>query len=153
MAKQWLKLEGLQELRTALLEEFPKATSTNIQKRALMKAGESMRAEMEQLAPVAPVAGGRLKRSITISTKLSRRQKQITKKESKVEVYVGPGAVREAVFQEFGTAEHRPQPFVRPAWQSKKMDALKTIRELLAAEIEKARARIARKTARLAAKK
>lgn len=152
MAKQWMKLEGLQELRTALLEELPKATATNVQKRALMAAAEKMRADMESMAPVAPIAGGRLKRSIAISTKLSKKQRTISKKESKVEVYVGPGSVREAVPQEFGTYKMAPHPFVRPAWAANKVGALKMIRELLAAEIEKARARIARKAARMAAK-
>jgi HK97 gp10 family phage protein len=87
--------------------------------------------------------------SIKPSDKLSRRQKSLYHKESEVEIYVGPAALVQAITQEFGTVTNRPQPFLRPAWQENKRAALDNIKDVLAEEIEKARARIARKTARL----
>ncbi len=145
MAKQTFRIEGLSELKEALTE-LPKATGTNTQKRALTKAGELIEATAESLAPV--FKGG-LKKSITVGTKLSGRQKSQHKKESKVEVFVGPGSMTRAITQEFGTYFHRPHPFMRPAWEQQKMNALESIKDLLAEEIEKARARLARKAAKL----
>lgn len=145
---QTFRVEGLSELKAAL-DELPKATGTNVLKRALLKAAEPIEARAEQLAPR---LSGALQRSVTAGTKLSGRQKKQHRKESKVEIFVGAGALVQAITQEFGTAHHPPQPFLRPAWAANKVKALNSIKELLAEEIEKARARLARKAARLAAK-
>jgi len=147
MPKQTIRVEGLSELKDAL-EELPKATGTNVLKRALTQAADPIQAQAESLAPVMT---GKLKRSIIVGTKLSSTQKKSAKKINKVEIYVGPGQLRQATLQEFGTVNQRPQPFLRPAWSANVRPALNSIREILADEIEKARARIARKIARLAA--
>src|SRR5262245_14718215 len=143
-----VKVEGLKELNDAL-GELPKATGTNVQKRALLNASEPIFQTARRLAPV---LSGALQRSIHPSTKLSRRQKTLLRKQSKVEVYVGAAALPHAHLQEFGTVHHAPHPFLRPAWMENREKALELIKKELADEIEKARARIARKTARLAAK-
>lgn len=142
--KTFVQVEGLRELKDAL-EEFPKATSTNVLKRALMNAGEPI--ERAAVA-YAPMLTGHLKRSFTAGTKLSRRQSAINQKESKVEVYVGPGALVQAITQEFGTKTNRAQPFLRPAWDGQKNTALGLIKTEIADEIEKARVRLAKKTAK-----
>jgi len=147
MPKTTIRVEGLSELKDAL-EELPKATGTNVLKRALTKAADPIQAQAESLAPVMT---GKLKRSIIVGTKLSKSQKKSATKINQVEIYVGPGQLRQATLQEFGTVNQRPQPFLRPAWSANVRPALDSIRELLADEIEKARARIARKIARLAA--
>jgi|SRR5262245_24844379 len=142
-------IEGLAEVAEGL-DELPKATATNVQKRALLKAAVPIAQTAQRLAPR---LSGHLQMSIEPGTKLSRRQKSLYKKESKVEVFVGPAALVQAITQEFGTITNKPQPFMRPAWDQNKREAFIIIKDELAEEIEKARARIARKTARLAAAK
>jgi HK97 gp10 family phage protein len=146
MATQSVKVEGLAELETALIE-LPKATARNVLKRALIDAAGPIEASAESLAPRLT---GALQRSVTISTKLSRRQKALNKKLSDVEIYVGPGALVQAITQEFGTSHNRPQPFLRPAWDNNARAALDSIKDDLSQEIEKARKRLARKAERLA---
>jgi hypothetical protein len=73
-------------------------------------------------------------------------------KESKVEIYVGPPSMARGIVSEFGSVKETPRPFMRPAWDANKKTAFLTIRNILADEIEKARQRAARKTARLLAK-
>lgn len=49
---------------------------------------------------------------------------------------------------EFGTVHSSPKPFLRPAWEAGKMQALSTIQTEVKNEIDKAVARIAKKQAR-----
>jgi HK97 gp10 family phage protein len=145
MARTTVRVEGLVELDNAL-SELPKATARNVLRRALLKAGEPIRAAAEVNAPERT---GTLKTRIAIGTKLTRRQKKMHKRESAVEVFVGPsGVLSYAVPQEFGTAHHGPHAYMRPAWDENKTEALEIIKKDLGAEIEKARARLARKAAR-----
>lgn len=149
-----IKVEGLSEL-TDSLRELPKATQTNVLKRTLITSGKLFLDTMDQLVPVRKREGkgkGRLKRSLMIGTRLSRNQKRISKKQSKVEVYVGPGPLIEAITSEFGTGTAPPQPFVRPAWDRNKEAVLKSIVDDMRKQIDKAAKRMARKAARLAAK-
>jgi HK97 gp10 family phage protein len=141
------KIEGVSEVAEGLLE-LSKATGTNVVKRALKKAADPIVSTATQLAPRLT---GQLQTSIKPSDKLSRRQKSLYPKQSEIEIYVGPAALVQAITQEFGTVTNKPQPFMRPAWEQNKREALERIKDDLAEEIEKARARIARKTARLAA--
>ena len=62
------------------------------------------------------------------------------------------GAPPQGVWQEFGTVNHSPQPFMRPAWDGGKDKLLDGIADDFWTEIEKAAARQAKKAARLAAK-
>ena len=149
MAKVTFKIEGLKELAQALREELPKATATNIQKRALMRAAEPIERDAKQNAPYKT---GLLKEKIDIGSKLSPRQKGQHKKESKVEVFVGPPSMARGIVAEFGSVKQAPHPFMRPAWDANKRTAFDTIKEILTEEIEKARQRILRKTARNLAK-
>lgn len=143
-----VKVEGLSDLLDGL-EELPKATSTNVLKRALMNAADPI---LETAKSLAPRLSGALEKSIAVGSKLSRRQKSLHTKQTKVEVFVGPAALVQAITQEFGTVNQPPQSFMRPAWAQNKRKVLESIRDEIADEIEKARARIARKTARLLAK-
>lgn len=65
-----------------------------------------------------------------------------------VEAYVGPsrgkGVIRYAHLQEFGTSKHVAHPYMRPAWDSRKDDALRIIREELGDQIIAAAKRVAR---------
>jgi len=137
-----IRIEGLSELADAL-GDLPKATSTNVQKRALREAAGPIQAMAQADAPVRT---GALREKIRISSKLSPRQSGLSKKESKVEVYVGPPSMPRAIVAEFGSVKQTPKPFMRPAWDANKLAALKTIRDILATEIEKARQRAFKKT-------
>jgi len=143
-----VKIEGLSELKDAL-EELSKATARNVQKRALIEAAGPLEADAERLAPFRK---GTLKRSITISPKLSSRQRSLHKPTAKVEMFVGPGSLVQAITSEFGTSHSAPRPFMRPAWDKNKKPMLLSIRDFLAEQIEKARQRAARKAARILAK-
>ena len=145
---QKFKIEGLKELEEAL-QELPKATGKNVLKRALMDAGQPV---LDAARSAAPQLSGALQRSHTVGTKLTRSQKKENTPESTVEVYVGPSGLVQAITQEFGTRVAPAQPFMRPAWDANKVRALLMVRDSLADEIEKARARLARKAARLLAK-
>lgn len=148
MARQTFKVEGLAELDQAL-QELPKATARNVLKRVLTEQGQPIKDDGERLAP--RDTGG-LQQSYTVSTKLSRRQKSLNRKESDVEVYIGPGPAAKAVQTEFGNAHQAAQPHLRPAFDGNVMKVLNGIKDSLANEIEKARQRLAKKAERLAAK-
>ncbi len=146
--KVTMKLEGLSDLVNSL-KELPKATSTNVQKRALKEAADPIETSAKSSAPKRT---GFLEESITVSSKLSPRQKSSNVKESKVEIYIGPPSMPRGIVAEFGSVKQAPHPFMRPAWDANKRTAFLTIRNILAGEIEKARQRLARKAARLLAK-
>jgi HK97 gp10 family phage protein len=142
------KVVGLRECEEALAE-LSKATSKNVLKRALMNAAapieRSAHARVKKLT-------GRLDRSITVGTRLSKRQRTLAKKESDVEVYVGAGPLPHAHMVEFGTSRDAPAPFLRPAVDASGKRVMEIFRDELKAEIDKASARLARKAARALAK-
>lgn len=148
------RVEGLAEL-SAGLAELPKATSRNVMRRVGRAALEPMAETARQNAPV---DNNDLRESIAVSTKAAGHARRTGRKRNEVEVYMGPGgrggakAPPQGVLQEFGTRNHGPQPFMRPAWDAGKDDLLQAVADGLAPEIEKAAQRIARKQARLIAK-
>jgi HK97 gp10 family phage protein len=143
------KIEGLSELADGLKNELPKATATNVQKRALKDAADPIESDAKSSAPRRT---GFLQESINISSKLSPRQKSKNEKASKIEIYVGPPSMARGIVAEFGSVKQSPHPFMRPAWDGNKRTAFNTIKDILEDEIEKARKRIAAKAARLLAK-
>lgn len=70
---------------------------------------------------------------------------------------IGPAKKSEKIdpwyahFVEFGTVKMSAKPFMRPAYESQKMSAVESVKDILKAEIQKAVDRIARKNARLIA--
>jgi HK97 gp10 family phage protein len=152
MAVTRVRVEGLKELKDAL-EEFPKATGTSLLKKALTAAAEPVVRAASAAAPDDPQSTGYdLRKSITVTQRLSRRQKKKHRKGSKVEVFIGAGPLSQATQQEFGNVLHGPQPFLRPAWDANQMSVLEAIKTHLAAAIDKAAKRAARKAARVIAK-
>lgn len=140
-----VKFEGGRELERAL-GELPKATARNTLNRVLMKAAENM----DDIASgFAPVDTGQLQRSVVTGKRLTQSQSRQQKKDGKhfAEVHVGT-EVPTGIFQEFGTFKEPAQPFMRPSWDSTKVGALKTIQTQLGIEIEKSRARLAKKAAK-----
>lgn len=142
------KLEGLAELDVAL-KELPKATARNV----LLRVGKkNMQPVADAGEAMAPVRTGWLAESYQVSTQISRRQRAQARRESSVEVYVGPGASARSIQTEFGNAHQAPQPHLRPAWDGSVGLVLENVTKDLAEEIEKARKRLARKAEREAAK-
>lgn len=153
MARKSVSLEGFSELDAAL-GEFSKSTAKGVLRRVLLKAGKPMADTMKALAPDDPATGGSdLKSTIAVSTKLSKRQAKMHRKEAKddkafAEAFVGPGPDPAAWNQEFGNVNHGPQAFARPAWDQHQRETLDIIRDELATEIEKTAKRQARRAAR-----
>jgi HK97 gp10 family phage protein len=157
------RVEGLRELEKTL-KELPKATGKRVLREALKDAGAPIEVAAERLAPI---ASGDLQKSHMTGTKLSKRQQGIHRRwagtsavrtpkgwrsspAKAVYVFVGPGPLPQAHLQEFGSADQAPQPFMRPAWNAEKMNALAILVQRLAERIEVARARFAKKAERLA---
>lgn len=145
---QKFKIEGLAELDEAL-EELKRSTARSVLLSTLKEEGKQIKDAGEALAPRDK---GGLKESYTVTTKLSRRQKGLNKKESDVEVYIGPGPAAKGVQTEFGNAHQAAQPHLRPAFDGNVMKVLESIANTLRNKIEAARARAAKKAERLAAK-
>jgi HK97 gp10 family phage protein len=149
------KIEGLRELEAALAD-LPQATGKNVLRRVLLKRAQPMAEDMRARAPDDPETHGYdLRNSITASTRLSPRQAGIHRKmfrdeRSSVEVFVGAGPVPHAHMQEYGTVNHGPQAFARPAWDVGQGRLLDGLKDDIWAEIKKSADRLARKTARLA---
>lgn len=148
MTKTVVRIEGLKEISDAL-QELPKATGKNVVRRILKDRAEPF---AETARSLVPVDQGHLRESITVSTRLTRRQRSQHRKAgpNDVEVFIGPNADPAAHLQEFGSSRHPAQPFMRPAWDQNKDAALDGIAQDLWAEIEKAVARRARKLAKAA---
>lgn len=146
MATVTIKIEGLRELDAAL-GQLPRATAKAVLRRVLIEAGEPIARSARGMAPVFE---HRLYESIDVGTKLNPRQSGLHRAEGGQafqEVFVGtndPAGVQ----QEFGNSRHPPQPFLRPAWDSKKGATLEYIANALWGEIAKTAARVAKRSAR-----
>lgn len=146
------RLEGLEET-VASMEDLSRATQRNVVRRMLLQAGEPT---ADRAASLAPTLTGKLSFSMVVATGLTRRHKgEQRNRASEVEVYIGPaggaGALFYASHREFGTVLLPAHPYLRPAWDSTKGQALNLIAQGLRVEVGKAAARAARKAARRAA--
>ena len=152
-SKSTFKLEGFRELERALAEELPRVTAKGALRRACIKAMGALEATA---AALAPKDTGKLARSITIKPVKARRVSRTRFARSEgIEIAVGPTgpeAGGKAAWKEFGTVHQPPQPFMRPAFDAEAEGVLRSVRDHLAAEIDKAKARIARKAAKVRAR-
>lgn len=156
-----VKIEGLRELEKAL-SELPKATGKSVLRRVLVKRAQPV---ADAMRAAAPVDDGHLKKSIIVSTKRPVGHKSAAAQafatggkaaakaagSGPVEVFVGPGRHPQAIFQEFGTINHGPQPFARPGWDQTKDGVLAGLKDDLWAEVKKSAARLAKKQAKAGA--
>lgn len=140
-----VRLEGARQLHDAL-GELKKPTERALLRRVAVKALEPV---VERAKQLVPVDEGRLRDSIVIGTNLTSRAKRADKAQPKngIRVFAG-SASRNAVPREFGSVRSRPQPYMRPAWESEKERVLGEVENGLRDEIEKAAARAARKARR-----
>lgn len=155
MSSITVHVSGFKELGDAL-DEMKKTTAKGVMKRVLKKAAQPVADAAAAMAHAGTVTkpghkAGRLRDSATVSDRLSRRQKRIHKKEESAsfsEMFVGFGPFTEAITEEFGTVRGvKAHPAMRPAWDSNKSGVLNSIKTDLANEIEKTRARAAKRTA------
>lgn len=164
-----VQVEGLKALDAALAE-LPKSVAAATLRKTLVKAGEPI---AEAARSAAPVDDGTLRDSIKVSSRVKnnvgkaeyaaamrgglgvaaarqalRDARRLAPGKSFAEMYVGPstgkGAIRYAHLQEFGTSKHAAQPYMRPAWDSKKDTALRIIRDELGNQIIAAAKRVGR---------
>lgn len=171
-----MRVEGLSDLEKALTE-LPKATGKNVIRRALLAAAQPISDEAIRrirvkrvepkigITPIKFTSGSAGKRAFA-----EAMARGATRQEASDAAHVANaresgeaanttsgvtsiGPTQRAFYGfEFGTVKQAPQPFMRPAWDLHKMQALETIKTALAEEIEKARIRIVQKQLRLLAK-
>jgi HK97 gp10 family phage protein len=144
---------GVADVRRALLA-LPDRLAQNSIRRALYAGGNLIRDDARNRAPtrqsVAPQFRGSLKKSIVTDTKVDRKTNAV-----RVRVFIkaGKGKLgvprRYAHLVEFGTKPHmvggragsalhpgaRAQPFLRPAFETRKLDSLRTFTDELRANL------------------
>ena len=151
-----MRVEGLKELDAdllALAEDFKVSNARSVLRGALKDGGQLIADAGAALAPRDPATSkNKLADSYTVGSKLSRRQRQQNRKESALEVYVGPTSHPKSVQTEFGNSHQAPEPHLRPAWDANWRPALDLIVDRIKVRLEQTRKRLARKAEREAAK-
>lgn len=153
--KTTLLLDGLKELEAAMME-LPKTTNKRLATRVLKKAGQVIADAATLLVPVGlgDKNGHHLKDVIGVSAGLNKNQRRKSKKESAVEMHVGPQysadiqRARIGHLVEFGTAKSAARPYMRPAFDAKARAAFDIIKDGLSEAVQKAVKRHERKQAR-----
>lgn len=127
-----VKIEGLSELQREMRELGPKLARRGL-RAATNAAAQVIKKEAKALVPVDT---GRLKRK-AIYVKRSRRGSSATRESYLVGVRVGrkeQAKDRDAYYWflvEFGTVKMAARPFMRPAFENKKFEALEKFRDKL----------------------
>lgn len=173
-----LRIEGARELEDALRALGQDRLIRSTIRRALLNAGRPIAEAAQRLAPVGPNRGKpHMYDKIAVSATLSARQRRGRARSApgEAEVYIGAGPKGPAVLVEFGTGPRRQRrthsgpgghggsragkstgatpahPFMRPAWEAGKDEALRSFSRELWAQIEASARRLARRQARLIA--
>lgn len=118
-----ITIDGLEDLGDALRNLLPPAKAAKVMRAVLTKRAQPIADRARQGAPVRT---GQLRRSITVSNRLTRRQSIEHKKvdSGDAEVFVGAGKVPHASIEEYGTSRTAPHPFMRPAWDAERANIL-----------------------------
>ncbi len=129
------------------LKQLSKATGKSVLRRALK---ESSKPTVEAARRLVPVGDGNLRDSIIANSKLSASQAAKTLRRGAVRLYVGTSWPKGAHghLQEFGTAHHGSQPFLRPAWDATKQKVLDSIEGEIWRSLAKSAKTLARKAAK-----
>jgi HK97 gp10 family phage protein len=142
-------LRNFDELERALAEELPKATAKNVLRKSMI---EAMKRIEDRARELAPAEDGQLWDSITTKVARSKRVSRTQYAQSSgVTVETGPTGRPEggnAAWQEYGTVNMPANPFMRPASDSESQNVVDDVITVLTEQVEKAKARIARKAAR-----
>lgn len=133
-----IEVSGLRELGAAFKE-----LDSRVQKRIARSAtAAGGRVIANEAKAIVPVDKGTIKRNIRVA---NLRPSQPGVQESAVGVRV-KGKTGESAFHwvyvEFGTAKMAPQPFLRPAYESKKVEAANKIKEQLSKRLDAEAAKI-----------
>lgn len=142
-------VQGLEELEENM-NKLTKAQNKAAMKKALRAAAKPV---VSPAKGPAPVLTGRLKKSLKVGDKLNSRQAALHRakmRDGDVDMFIGAGAMH-SHFQEFGTVNHAPQPFMRQAWEGAKGKVLSELKRALWENIQKAVAARAARAARRAA--
>jgi HK97 gp10 family phage protein len=119
-----IEIKGGEELAKNL-DKLSIAPQKRIVREALRAGAEPMRLYMEQQAPRGDPAAPNLAQSMAISSAMPIEGDIAT-------VKVGPTRdVHYGRFQEFGTARHSAQPFMRPAFDSKAEQSVRIVQNEL----------------------
>lgn len=141
-----VRVEGLKALNANLME-FKGSTARGVVRRTLIGAMQPMADEARRLAPDDPsTPDPDLESSIAVSTRAYRTRTS----RDEVTVFMGPTkeGYPQAIFQEFGTEHHPPQPYMRPAWGGGKDQLLEDVQTGLAEQIDKTAKRLAKRAGR-----
>lgn len=131
-----MKLVGGADLAKRL-NELPLAVSKRVQRQALMKGAEPIRASAASGAPRDPEANApHLADNIVIGTRSKTRAG-----EGETIVEVGPALQPSdhfyGYFQEYGTVDHPAQPFMRPAFDQNAQRSLNIVLSELWTSVKK----------------
>lgn len=149
-----IRITGAREME-AVLRQLPAAIAKQALTKALRHAAQPVLDEARALAPVGQESKGRVRLrhtkrgKITIShygkLKPSLRIATVPASQTphSATVVVTVGKAFWGMFVEFGTRFMAARPFLRPAFESKKMDALNRLGKALGEEIEKATKKLA----------
>jgi len=135
-----VRVQGLRELDQALAG-LKLSTARNVGRRSLRDALEPMAEAARQ--NVAQDRTGELRESIGITS--GRPKGKGYRRVNRIEVHMGPGRQPQGIQEEFGNRKQTPRPFMRPAWDAEKEAALEAVKANLAAGIDVAAKRAARK--------
>jgi HK97 gp10 family phage protein len=147
------KVNGLAELRAALLELSPKLRRRAL-RNALAAGGRVFRDQARRLAPVlaAPIVrrGTLVRQPGTLRKALAVRTSKIARRAGDVGVFVNVRPAKSAArgrnspndpyywrFVEFGTSRMSARPFLRPAAANAAGEALRRIEQTLGPQIKK----------------
>lgn len=149
MARSTFKIEGFAELDREL-GRLSKASGKAALRKAGINAMEPTARLARSYAPDDPRTIGALDltESIVVSSrvKVGRARQRLPEGKYTTNVYMGP--TRKAyhgIFQEFGTINHRAQPFMRPAWDQDRKNIVDRLRlelwDTISAALDRARKR------------
>lgn len=149
-----IRITGAREME-AVLRQLPAAIAKQALTRALRRAAEPILDEARALAPVGQESKGRVRLRTTKRGKVSVSNYGKLKPSLRIAnvparqtphsatVVVTVGKAFWGLFVEFGTRFMSAQPFLRPAFEAKKTDALNRLGKALGEEIEKAAKKLA----------
>lgn len=147
-----VRIHGAKEMEQ-VLRQLPDYIARKVVLSALRKSAEPILDEARILAPVGKESKGRVRlrqsrRGVVISNygklKLNLKIIDITKyREYSASVAITVSKAFWGMFLEFGTRHQNAQPFMRPAFEAKKMVALNRLGTFLGEEIEKAATKLA----------
>lgn len=152
-----IKLEGIGEVDKALKQLEEDFGAKTAQAKVLVPAvREAMRPVLLDARQNAPEDTGDLSRSLLVEarrpTKRDRRSKYVTQTDTVIAAVttasgkklakMGIKSDARAIAQEFGTARHPAQPYLRPALEANAQNTINRLAEILARRIQQYRAKM-----------